>query len=256
MRPMRTHIFQDTDAIAAAALSLFVRAAVAAIRERGQFRVALAGGQTPRKLYERLASRPATALDWSAIHVFFGDERPVAPDHPESNFRMAAESLLNRVPLPAGNVHRLRGELAPDTAADEYERELRRVFALGNGEWPRFDLILLGMGSDGHTASLFPETDALRESQRLVRANWVPKFGHHRLTFTLAVLNAARQVWFLVAGADKAQAVKEVFAHPSVEPPPPAALVRPTDGELTWLLDAAASEGIRNPAVSAAKRPR
>lgn len=238
---MRTHIFRDTDAIAAAALDLFVRAAVAAIRKRGQFRVALAGGQTPRKLYQRLASRPVTALDWSAIHVFFGDERPVPPDHSDSNFRMATESLLSRVPLPADNVHRLRGELAPELAAAEYEAELRRGFALEDGAWPRFDLVLLGMGADGHTASLFPETDALRETRRLACANWVPKFGCHRLTLTLPVINAARQVVFLVAGADKARSVKEVLGHPAAEPPLPAALVHPTNGELTWLLDAAAA---------------
>jgi 6-phosphogluconolactonase len=238
---MDLQVFQNAESLAAAAADRFVGAASAAIRERGQFHVALAGGQTPRKLYERLAAMAATSLEWSAVHTFFGDERPVPPDHAESNFRMATESLLSRVPLPAANVHRLRGELPPEQAANEYEQELRRVFCTAVGEWPRFDLILLGMGADGHTASLFPGTAALRETQRLVRANWVPKFAHHRLTLTLPVLTAARRVWFLVAGADKAQAVKEVFARPIIEPPPPAALVQPTNGELAWLLDAAAA---------------
>ncbi|MBK9139243.1 MAG: 6-phosphogluconolactonase [Verrucomicrobia bacterium] len=236
--------FPDPQSLAAGAVALFLEAVGHAVSQRGRFAVALAGGRTPRQFYEALAGAASGRVPWGAVEIFFGDERPVPPEHPDSNYAMAQASLLGRVPLPPGQVHRIRAELAPASAADEYERTLRARFRLSTGEVPRFDLVLLGLGADGHTASLFPGTNALSETQRLVCANWVPKFGHHRVTLTLPVLNAARQVVFLVAGADKAEVVKEVLAGPDREPPHPATLVQPAAGELHWLLDAAAASAL------------
>lgn len=239
--------FRDPEALANGAVEVFLAALEPAVRERGRFTVALAGGRTPRQLYERLAALPAGRVSWPVVEIFFGDERPVPPDHPDSNFRLAADSLLSHVPLPAANIHRLPGELLPATAADEYEREVRTAFAVAAPETPRFDLVLLGLGVDGHTASLFPGTRAVSESRRLVCANWVPKLGHHRLTLTFPVLNAARQVVFLVAGSDKARVVQEILAGPVPAPTHPAALVRSRNGRITWLLDAAAAAGLDAP---------
>ena len=205
-------------------------------RERAQssFTVALAGGSTPRPLYQALAAPPyARSVDWARWQVFWGDERCVPPGHQESNYRMAREALLDRVPVPAGQVHRVRGEADPQEAAAEYEAAVRRV--LGGGR-PAFDLVLLGMGDDGHTASLFPGTDALREERRLVVANWAPHLRAHRVTFTLPLINAARHVAFLVTDGSKAEAVKRVLEPSTGEAPMPAALVRPEAGALHWFL--------------------
>jgi 6-phosphogluconolactonase len=237
-------VLPDPAALARAAATLFLAALARAVRARGRFTVALAGGRTPRQFYETLARVAPAATPWAAVEVFFGDERPVLPGHPDSNYGMARATLLERVPLPAVNVHRILGELDPTAAAAAYEGELRRRCALNPEGLPQLDWILLGLGADGHTASLFPGTAGLGETQRLVCANWVPKFAHHRITLTLPVLNAARQVVFLVAGEDKAGAVKEVLEGPFPEPPHPASLVRPRPGELHWLLDAAAAAGL------------
>ncbi|MFY9979529.1 MAG: 6-phosphogluconolactonase, partial [Candidatus Sulfotelmatobacter sp.] len=187
----------------------------------------------------------SSTLPWERMFFFFGDERHVPPDDLESNFRMANESLLSKVPIPAGNIFRVPSE-NPDAsaAAEAYEKSLRSFFGLQPGEFPRFDLILLGMGPDGHTASLFPETAALQEKSRLVVANWVEKLKTHRITVTLPVINAARRVLFLVSGTDKAAALHEVLEGKQPAEKYPSKLVRPTNGKLIWLVDRAAASGL------------
>ncbi|MFL5264689.1 MAG: 6-phosphogluconolactonase [Anaeromyxobacteraceae bacterium] len=220
--------------------------AASAVQARGRFTIALSGGSTPRALYALLADPAApfrARVPWDAVQVFFGDERHVPPDHADSNYRMAREALLGLVPIRPESVHRVRGELPDaDEAALEYEAELSEAFALREGERPRLDVALMGMGPDGHTASLFPGSAALGEEARLVVAPYVPKFGVHRVTLTLPVFAAARAVVFLVAGADKAERVAEVLGGRA--PQLPAARVRPEEGELLWLLDAAAATSL------------
>jgi 6-phosphogluconolactonase len=204
--------------------------ATEAVVARGRFVVALAGGSTPKATYALLAGEDLAArVEWSLVHVFWGDERCVPPDHPDSNYRLAREALLDKVLVPARNVHRIQGELPPEQAAAAYAVELDAVL----GASGRFDLILLGMGRDGHTASLFPGSAALTEHQRLVVAVYVEPLHSWRVTLTLPVINAAREVVFLVSGAAKASALERVRAGEPV----PAGLVRPAPGRLTWLVD-------------------
>lgn len=219
----------------------FVRLAVEAVREKGLFTVALAGGSTPRSLYALLASwdEPFRAqLPWEKIHFFFGDERHVPPDHPDSNYRMTSEAMLARVPVPAENVHRIKSEKTDaGRAADEYEQTLRKFFRLAEGQLPRFDLILLGIGPDGHTASIFPGTDVINEKSRLVVAPWVEKFKSYRITLTPHVLNNAAAVVFLVNGTAKAKVLREVLEGEHQPERLPAQLIRPNKGKLLWLVD-------------------
>jgi len=228
----------------AAAAEEVVRAANDAVAQRGRFTIALSGGSTPRNLFNLLATNARTVLPWDRMFFFWGDERHVPPTDPESNYRMADESLLSKVPVPPANVFRIAVE-NPDAAAAAaaYEQTLQKFFALSPGQFPIFDLILLGMGPDGHTASLFPGTAGLQERSRLVIANWVEKFKTNRITLTLPVLNAARCVTFLVSGTDKASALHAVLEGDAPGEQYPSKLVRPTDGKLIWLVDrAAASE--------------
>lgn len=221
--------------VASRAADEFVTAASEAVEARGVFTVALAGGSTPAGMYQLLAGAPySSRVEWPRVSFFWGDERCVPPDHPDSNYGAAAGALLSRLLLPEANIHRMRGELPPQTAAAEYEAEVRRWVS---GDPPRFDLILLGMGDDGHTASLFPGTEALDIDDRLVSANHVPKLNADRLTFTAPLINAARQVIFLVTGEGKAQALKAVLEGTDDPDTYPAQLVRPRDGRLTWLVD-------------------
>jgi 6-phosphogluconolactonase len=203
----------------------------------------LAGGSTPKATYGILARDYAERIDWSRVHVFFGDERNVPPDHEDANYRMAREALLDHVPI--GGVHRMRGELPPDEAAAAYEVELREFF--GAEKLPRFDLILLGIGGDGHTASLFPETPALEVHDRWVVANPVPKLDTTRITLTVPVINAARSVVFLAAGKDKAEALKEILEGDADPREYPAKLVQPLGGP-EWMLDRAAAGSLGEPA--------
>jgi 6-phosphogluconolactonase len=203
----------------------------------------LAGGSTPKATYGILARDYAERIDWSRVHVFFGDERNVPPDHEDANYRMAREALLDHVPI--GGVHRMRGELPPDEAAAAYEVELREFF--GAEKLPRFDLILLGIGGDGHTASLFPETPALEVHDRWVVANPVPKLDTTRITLTVPVINAARSVVFLAAGKDKAEALKEILEGDADPREYPAKLVQPPGGP-EWMLDRAAAGSLGEPA--------
>src|SRR6478672_9426356 len=190
-------IFDDPQRLFQGAAEEFASQATAAVRSRGRFTVALSGGSTPRSLYSLLATK--ASLPWDKIYFFFGDERHVPPDNPESNYRMAKESLLSKVPIPAENIFRVPAENADaNQAAEAYEQTLRRFFNTAPGSFPRFDLVLLGMGPDGHTASLFPGTAALQENTRWFVSNWVEKFKTDRLTLTLPVLNSAAVVTFLV----------------------------------------------------------
>jgi 6-phosphogluconolactonase len=215
-----------------------------AISERGRFTIALSGGSTPKNLYTLIAANASTSLPWNQIFFFWGDERHVPPDNPDSNYRMAKETLLSKLPVPAANIFPIPAE-NPDAkaAAAAYEQTLLKFFGVPAGETPRFDLILLGMGPDGHTASLFPETEALQEKSRLVVANWVEKLNASRITLTLPVLNASRNVLFLVSGADKATVLREVLEGSVPGEKFPSKLVRPSQGKLIWLVDrSAASE--------------
>jgi 6-phosphogluconolactonase len=230
-------VHETRQELARAAARDFAAKAEASVSERGRFAVALPGGSTPEATYEILATDYADELDWSKVCVFFGDERTVPPDHEDSNYRMAQRALLSRVPV--GSVHRMRGELPSGEAAAAYEDELREFF--GRSGLPDFDLILLGLGEDGHTASLFPETSALEVTERWVVANPVPKLETTRLTLTVPVLNAARVVAFLVAGEGKAEALKEILEGDADPRAYPAKFVRPESGDLTWMVDRAAA---------------
>jgi 6-phosphogluconolactonase len=234
-------VLPDPDALAEAAAYRILDSATAAVAARERFTVALAGGATPRATYMRLATPPPSeSMAWAHTFVFFGDERCVPPDHPASNYRMAAETLLSKVPIPPAQVFPMRGDAdEPDAAAIEYGRTLARVFGTRRGEMPRFDLILLGMGLDGHTASLFPGSPVLKEVFRpVVAVHAAAAAIPHRLTLTLPVLNAAALVVFLVSGPEKAKAVKAVLGDGVLLP---AGLVRPAGGRLVWMLDQAAA---------------
>lgn len=225
--------------LAEAAAAFVAARASDAIAQRGLFTLALAGGGTPKPVYERLATPDVAAgIDWGRVHVFFGDERCVPPDDPQSNFRMAREALLAHVPIPAEHVHRVRGEDPPTAAAEEAERSLRGVLTAAGV--PSLDLVLLGLGDDGHTVSLFPDTPALDEQSRLVVANFVEKLSSWRVTFTAPLINAARDVVFLVEGAGKAAALEAVLEGPFTPSLLPSQLVRP-GGSLHWFVDEAAA---------------
>lgn len=243
MKP-EIRVFADPKQVARAAAAEFARLAETAVAERGHCSVALAGGSTPRSLYSLLAEDAIwnRQIPWDKLHFFWGDERHVPPDHQDSNYRMAYEAMLARVPTPPSNVHRIAGE-EPDAqkAADAYQRELRGFFQLEPGQLPRFDLVLLGMGPDGHTASLFPGTTALLEKERLVAATWVEKFNTYRLTLTLPVLNNAANVIFLACGAEKTAVLHTVLGKGAGPAQYPAQLIQPAHGRLLWLLDDAAA---------------
>jgi 6-phosphogluconolactonase len=228
-----------------AGAELIAHAAKEAVEERERFTIALSGGSTPRSLYNLLATNARTSLPWDRMFFFFGDERHVPPTDKDSNFRMANEAMLSKVPIPEVNIFRVPAE-NPDAnaAAEAYEQSLLKFFALEPGQVPVFDVILLGLGPDGHTASLFPGTVALQEKSRLVVANWVEKFNTHRITFTLPLLNAARCVAFLVSGTDKAPALEAVLQSNAPGEQYPAKLVHPTNGKLIWLVDRAAASGL------------
>lgn len=237
-------VFGDRAALMVGAAERVVQLAADAIRERGRFTWALAGGSTPRELYALLASAHfANQIDWARVHFFWSDERCVPPDHADSNYRMAKEALLDVVAPPMEHVHRMHGEDDPTEAAAAYERVLREVFAAPDDSAPpRFDLVLLGMGADGHTASLFPGSAPVMERTRWVMAHKVESVGAWRVTLTPVIINAAAQVAFLVAGADKAGALAQVLdARTSRMRVLPAQVIRPVQGELLWMIDAGAA---------------
>ena len=233
-------VVPDLDALNHAAANEFVSCATAAIRARGRFTVALSGGKTPRAIYSLLAEKFADSVPWHQVFVFFGDERHVPPDDPGSNYRMANEAFLCRVPIPAKNVHRIQAELPATMAADQYQSTLQEFFSFQNGRFPRFDLVMLGMGEDGHTASLFSGTTALDENSRLVVANHVEKLQTDRITLTFPVLNAAAEVMVAIAGQNKARVVRDIVNSPQ-ENLYPIQRVHPNDGRLLWLVEQTAA---------------
>jgi 6-phosphogluconolactonase len=244
--PAGVTVVADAAAIAEEAAERIVAAATDAVAARGRFVIALAGGATPRDTYARLSLPPfVDRMPWARTWVFFGDERAVPPEHPESNYRMAYDTLLAKVPLPPAQVFRMRGEADDlDVAAAEYARALASVFGTRRGEIPRFDLVLLGVGIDGHAASLFPGSPVLKEVFRTVvavhaAAATIPE----RITLTLPVLTAAAYVVFLASGAEKAKTVKAVLSDGKLLP---AAMVTPSDGRLEWIIDRAAASLLPN----------
>ena len=248
---MTLHIFPDAQAAAFAAAAEIVRCAEVAQTTRGHFTLALVGGSTPRAVYELLASDEfMSVVDWSNVYVFWGDERCVPPDDADSNYRMARLALLDFVPIPMDHIYRFYGEMEPEQAASAYEDALRTFFGERSHDEtlkPNFDLVLLGMGDDAHTASLFPGTPALTETERWVAAQYVEKLGVWRLTLTPPALNAADSVLFLVTGGSKAAALAAVLEGPRDPQRFPAQLIRPTSGNLSWYVDEAAAVGLQTP---------
>ncbi len=247
----RAEVFPTADALMRAAAEAFVRCAAESIQVSARFAVALSGGSTPASLYALLATDAyARRVDWSRVHLFWGDERCVPPDDPASNYRFARERLLDHVPVPAANLHRIRGEDHPAAAAAVYERELRQAFATPDGPprsapGSRFDLVLLGMGDNGHTASLFPGMAAVHERERWVVAEQVAVEPRWRVTLTPVVINAAGEVVFLVSGREKAATLARVLDGLYQPHALPAQVVSPRSGRVRWLVDAVAAADLR-----------
>ena len=242
---MILNILETPQDLAKAAAKLFVAKSLKAVAERDFFTVALSGGSTPKLLYQLLAdpNEPfREQIPWSSIHFFWTDERHVPPDDPESNYRMANEAMLSRVPVSKHNVHRIKSE-NPDAAAaaQAYEEEVVKFVA---GSPPRFDLTLLGLGTDGHTASIFPDSEVLHETKRLVAAPWIEKLNAYRITMTLPLINNSASVLFLISGTEKAEIVKAILQGSKAYP---ARKVRPTNGEFLWLLDKDAAPALSSP---------
>jgi 6-phosphogluconolactonase len=238
------HVEPNAAALARRAAEFFVVEAEKAVAARGVARIAISGGSTPKSAFGALAEPGEEwreRMPWKNLDLWWVDERCVPPDDADSNFRMTREALLDHVPLKSEQIHRMEGELEPDDAAARYEEHLKKSFGLKGAGIPRFDLVQLGMGPDGHTASLFPHTDALHVNDRLVTANYVEKLDMWRVTLTRPVINAARQVFFLIAGTDKAMILNEVMEGPRDPERLPSQFIVPVDGILTLLLDQAAA---------------
>ena len=246
-------VFPDATSLTRRAADEFLKSVNDAISEKGSFTVALAGGSTPKALYSLLTEDPAysSKIPWQKIHFFFGDERHAPPDSSESNFHMANQTLFSKGLVKPEQITRIRGEYADtEKAALEYEQALRAYFKLGDGEYPRFDLVLLGMGEEGHTLSLFPGTKALHATNRVVVRNWVGKLYTERITLTVPAANQAKRVIFSVTHEDKALALKAVLEGPYEPEQLPSQFIQPVNGSLLWLVDQAAgsklSPGVRN----------
>ncbi|MHB8414322.1 MAG: 6-phosphogluconolactonase [Acidiferrobacteraceae bacterium] len=236
----RRQIYSDMESVMSGCANEIVRIARAAVRERGRFLWVLSGGSTPTPVYAEISSAHAHAIDWARVHVFWGDERCVPPEDTRSNYRNACTSLLDHVPLAASAVHRIRGEDEPTQAAAEYERVIMAVCGTHPPD-ALFDLVLLGLGENGHTASLFPGLAAVCETRRGVMAEYVPDETMWRVTLTPWFLNAARETIFLVSGATKASVVRRVLEGPHCPDRLPAQAVRPANGRVQWFLDRAAA---------------
>jgi 6-phosphogluconolactonase len=241
----RVEVLPELSDLVYVATEMVRAASLISIARRGVFRIALAGGSTPRPIYERLAADPD--IDWRKWHLFWGDERTVPPTDPESNYNMVRSALLDRISQPPGLVVRIPSDLPPDEAALRYEQSVRDLVPYGQAaasSLPRFDMILLGIGDDGHTASLFPGTPAIHETERLVVANPVAAHSTTRITFTYPLINAARRILVLVSGEQKARAVREALTGPYEPEQIPIQAVNPVDGQLTWLVDEAAFSNV------------
>lgn len=239
----RIEIVPTKDELIQQAIEIFIRAANDAIKERGVFSVALSGGGTPRPVYEALGD-PAHRgrVDWAKVHLFWGDERHVPPTDAQSNYRMVKEALLDQIDIPTANVHRVPAEMEVRMAAFQYEEDLRQFFS---GEWPRFDFVFLGMGGDGHTASLFPGSAALNEEHRWFVANYAESMASWRLTLSAPAINAARLILVMVAGEGKAARLKAVLDGPHAPYEMPIQIIAPENGEMIWLVDEAAAGEIK-----------
>jgi len=242
-------IFRNAAELAQQAAQLILTQSQLGVARNNLFTIALSGGSTPKRLYELLADPTQqfrSQLPWDRIHFFWTDERHVPPDHPDSNYRMVREAMLVRAPVPPTNVHRMLSEKPnASEAANDYESQLRDFFHLPAGELPRIDFALLGLGPEGHTASLFPDSEVLQETQRWVAAPWIAKLNSYRLTMTLPVLNNASTVVFLVSGSEKAEILREVLKG---EPDRfPAQRINPTNGALSWLVDENAASKLQEP---------
>lgn len=237
--PPNVLVFDTPEEVALAAAQRFVEYAKQAIAEHGRFSVALSGGNTPKRVYELLASGSyKNLIEWSKVHLFFGDERSVPPDHPDSNYAMVYQALISKIDIPRSNVHRIAGEVNPEESAVAYERELRDFF--GAVAASRFDLAFMGLGDDGHTASLFPNSEAVAEKSRWVVATKAPS-GQDRISLTLPAINNAAHVLFLVTGSGKAQRLAEVLGNRAGTNKLPAQLIMPVNGTLEWLIDRSAA---------------
>ncbi len=236
--------YATVDELMHAAAEEIIFQSAESIATHGYFALALAGGSTPRQLYTLLANKELSArINWSCVYLFWGDERCVPPDHSDSNYRMAYDSLIKRVPIPASNIYRMQGEQRPEQAAEHYQRMLQHFFTTPLADEPMatFDVVLLGMGTDGHTASLFPGTAAIQEQTRLVIAHYIEQLQAWRITLTPVALNHARHIVFLVAGAEKAERLRQVVQGDEQPEVLPAQVVRPVHGKVRWMVDAAAA---------------
>lgn len=240
-------VCRGPEEVAVAAAELWVKECARADSERRHSYVALSGGSTPRRTYEHLATLPwRDQVEWDHVELFWGDERCVAPDHRDSNYRMVREALLDHVPVPANHVHRVRTELSPPPAAAKaYEDEIRKHLGRNSG-LPQFDLVFLGLGANGHTASLFPQSPVLRETSHLVAADFVTETNSWRITMTAPILNHGRIIAFLVAGQDKAKILQEVLRGPYLPAKLPAQLIKPEGGKLIWIVDQAAASALQD----------
>ncbi len=244
------HVFRSPEEFAAGAAQYYADALAEAGRQRTHVRAAFSGGNTPKPVFELLADPSAgyrTEVPWEKLEFFFVDERTVPPTDPESNFRMADAALLSKVPLEASQIFRVQGELPPEEAAAKYESAIRNAFRLEGAQMPQFDVLSLGMGDDGHTASIFPHTDAIHELGRIVVANQVPQKNTWRITLTWPVINQAHDVSFLIRGADKAEVLARVLSSDYDPEALPSQLIRPANGKLTLLLDEAAAAHLPKP---------
>jgi len=238
--PSNIRILENAEGVARAAADCFVDIALSSISAQGRFSVALAGGSTPQRTYELLATEEyRNRIAWAKVHIFFSDERCVPPMHADSNYRMADKAMISLLPIPSQNVHRMAGEGDAIANASLYEDDLRTFF--DGALWPRFDLVLLGMGDDGHTASLFPGTRALSEGEAWVIANWVEKLNRYRITLTPPAINHAANIIFLVTGAGKAERLPQVLRGARDPQKLPSQLIQPVNGSPVWLVDRAAA---------------
>lgn len=251
------YVYRDAGELARHAARHLVEQAASAVEKRGRARLALSGGSTPKRTFELLADPAAEfrqRMPWEKLEIYWVDERCVPPDDKDSNYRMTREALLDQVPIPAAQVFRMEGELDPEEAAARYESQIRGQFRLEGAELPRFDVVALGMGDDGHTASLFPHTEALDELGRIAVANHVPQKQTWRLTLTWPVLNQARDLFFLIQGEDKAAVLERVFCGDYRPEELPAQLIRPAGRELLLLLDEAAAKRLPAPGADGSGR--
>jgi 6-phosphogluconolactonase len=235
------HIFPDLEALSHRAASMFVKAAADALAEKGKFSAAISGGSTPLGLFSLLGTKYADKIDWQSVHIFWADERCVRKENDKSNFKHADDLWLSKVPLPAENIHSVKGELDPLESALWYEHDIRDAFDYAR--LPAFDLILLGMGDDGHTASLFPAAESLAESRRIAMPVYVEMLRSWRITLTLPVLNNARQIMFLVSGKSKAPVLADILDVPVKKSSYPAGLVK---GHISWLVDKDAASKLKD----------